>query len=412
MSVPVVADLDEAGLLARITPLLPSGRDVLVGPGDDCAVLAAPDGRYCVSADVLVEGRHFRTDWSSGFDVGARAAAQNLADIAAMGARPVALVACLVLPGATPVDWVVDLARGMALRCREAGAAIVGGDLSAGEGLVVAVTVHGDLRGRAPVLRSGARAGEALVLAGAPGRAAAGLALLEAGWGRPGTGWGSRSGGARRTDGGDCAGTGALAGTGVGDDPAASAETGAFGADPAASAGTAASAGADAVLALAEACAAAFRAPRPPLEAGPALAEIGASAMMDVSDSLVRDCGRIALASGVVIDIDDPDDDCAALAADRAQLEGVAALVPGARSAARGAEDGARPDPRGTARNWVLTGGEDHGVLATVPADAVRSLPKGARVIGRVRRAGGEGPGVLVGTRPWSGARGWDHFRA
>ena len=157
MSGPVVADLGEAGILARITPLLPSGRDVLVGPGDDCAVLAAPDGRYCVSTDVLVEGRHFRTDWSSGFDVGARAAAQNLADIAAMGARPVALVACLVLPGATPVDWVVDLARGMALRCREAGAAIVGGDLSAGEGLVVAVTVHGDLRGRAPVLRSGAR---------------------------------------------------------------------------------------------------------------------------------------------------------------------------------------------------------------------------------------------------------------
>ena len=368
MSGPVVADLDEAGLLARITPLLPSGRDVLVGPGDDCAVLAAPDGRYCVSTDVLVEGRHFRTDWSSGFDVGARAAAQNLADIAAMGARPVALVACLVLPGATPVDWVVDLARGMALRCREAGAAIVGGDLSAGEGLVVAVTVHGDLEGRAPVLRSGARAGEALVLAGAPGRAAAGLALLEAGWGRPGTGRGLLPDGARRPD----AGARALAG----------------------------------------ACAAAFRAPRPPLEAGPTLAEIGASAMMDVSDSLVRDCGRIALASGVVIDIDDPDDDSAALAADRAQLEGVAALVPGARSAARGAENSVRPDPRGTARNWVLTGGEDHGLLATVPADAARSLPEGARVIGRVRRAGGAGPGVLVGARPWSGARGWDHFRA
>lgn len=399
MSGPVVADLGEAGLLARITPLLPSGRDVLVGPGDDCAVLAAPDGRYCVSTDVLVEGRHFRTDWSSGFDVGARAAAQNLADIAAMGAQPVALVACLVLPGATPVDWVVDLARGMALRCREAGAAIVGGDLSAGEGLVVAVTVHGDLRGRAPVLRSGARAGEALVLAGTPGRSAAGLALLEAGWGRPGTRWGSRSGGGRQPDAEARAGAGAGLGTGVG-------------ADPAASAGTAASAETDAVLALAETCAAAFRAPRPPLEAGPALAEIGASAMMDVSDSLVRDCGRIALASGVVIDIDDPDDDCAALAVDRAQLEGVAALVSGARSAARGAEDGARPDPRGTARNWVLTGGEDHGVLATVPADAVRSLPKGARVIGRVRRAGGEGPGVLVGTRPWRGARGWDHFRA
>ena len=138
---------------------------------------------------------------------------------------------------------------------------------------------------------------------------------------------------------------------------------------------------------------------------------------MDVSDSLVRDCGRIALASGVVIDIDDPDDDCAALAADRAELEGVAALVPEARSAARGTgatggTGGIRPDPRETARNWVLTGGEDHGMLATVPADAARSLPEGARVIGRVRRVGEAGSGVLVGTRPWSGARGWDHFRA
>ena len=114
------------------------------------------------------------------------------------------------------MDWVVDLARGMALRCREAGAAIVGGDLSAGEGLVVAVTVHGDLRGRAPVLRSGARAGEALVLAGAPGRAAAGLALLEAGWGRPGTGWGSRSGGGCRPDAEARAGTGAVVGTDAG----------------------------------------------------------------------------------------------------------------------------------------------------------------------------------------------------
>ena len=386
MSGPVVADLGEAGILARITPLLPSGRDVLVGPGDDCAVLAAPDGRYCVSTDVLVEGRHFRTDWSSGFDVGARAAAQNLADIAAMGARPVALVACLVLPGATPVDWVVDLARGMALRCREAGAAVVGGDLSAGEGLVVAVTVHGDLEGRAPVLRSGARPGQALVLAGAPGRAAAGLALLEAGWGR------------RDDDEAGLAGAAAVP-------------------------ETAAVAGADAALALAEDCAAVFRAPRPPLKAGPALAGIGASAMMDVSDSLVRDCGRIALASGVVIDIDDPDDDCVALAADRAELEGVVALVLEARSAARGTDaargtgaaggtGGIRPDPRETARNWVLTGGEDHGMLATVPADAARSLPEGARVIGRVRRAGGAGPGVLVGTRPWSGAQGWDHFRA
>ena len=137
MSGPVVADLGEAGILARITPLLPSGRDVLVGPGDDCAVLAAPDGRYCVSTDVLVEGRHFRTGWMSAQQVGRRAAAQNLADVAAMGAVPVALVVGLVLPGDTPVSWVTDLARGQGRACAPLGVGVVGGDQSTGETSVV-----------------------------------------------------------------------------------------------------------------------------------------------------------------------------------------------------------------------------------------------------------------------------------
>ena len=94
-----MAELGEAGLLAVITPLLPASPVQVVGNGDDCAVLAAPDGRYVVSTDVLVEGHHFRTDWSGPEQVGRRAAAQNLADAAAMGARPVALVVSLVLPG-------------------------------------------------------------------------------------------------------------------------------------------------------------------------------------------------------------------------------------------------------------------------------------------------------------------------
>ena len=179
----LVRDLSEEQLLARVVPLLPTSDLAIIGPGDDCAVMSAPDGRYCVSTDVLVEGRHFRTDWSSGRDVGRRAAAQNLADAAAMGARPVALVVSLVLPGATPVPWVEDLARGLAEACRRVGAGVVGGDLSAGDHLVIAATVHGDLQGRAPVVRSGARVGDVVVLAGRPGRSAAGLALLKAGLG-------------------------------------------------------------------------------------------------------------------------------------------------------------------------------------------------------------------------------------
>ena len=146
-----VADLTEEELLAAFTPLLPGTRRALVGNGDDCAVLTAPDARYCVSTDVLVEGHHFSTDWSSAQEIGARAAAQNLADVAAMGARPVALVVGLVLPLSTSLTWIQDLARGMARACDRIGAGVVGGDLSAGEGLVIAVTVHGDRGGRSPI---------------------------------------------------------------------------------------------------------------------------------------------------------------------------------------------------------------------------------------------------------------------
>ena len=151
-----IADLTEEDLLAAFAPLLPPSRNELVGTGDDCAVLVAPDSRYCVSTDILVQGRHFSTDWSSAWEIGARAAAQNLADVAAMGARPVAIVVGLVLPATTTLAWVKDLTRGMAEICAQNGAGIVGGDLSAGENLVIAVTVHGDLEGRSPVLRSGA----------------------------------------------------------------------------------------------------------------------------------------------------------------------------------------------------------------------------------------------------------------
>ena len=102
---PTVADLGEDTLLERLFPLLPAGAGTLLGPGDDAAVVAARDGRVVVTTDVLVEGRHFRTAWSDGEDVGWRAAVQNLADVAAMGARPTALVVALVAPPTLPVAW-------------------------------------------------------------------------------------------------------------------------------------------------------------------------------------------------------------------------------------------------------------------------------------------------------------------
>lgn len=358
-----VGDLSEDELLGIITPLLPRTTQAPVGTGDDCAVLAFPDARTAVSTDVLVEGRHFRTDWSSGRDVGMRAAAQNLADAAAMGARPVALVVGLVMPATTPVTWVRDLALGLAQGCEPCGAGVVGGDLSGGDSLIVAVTVLGDLEGRSPVLRSGACPGDLVVHAGTLGRSAAGLALLSAG---------KRHTVERHRD-----------------------------------------------LPQARACLAAFRAPTPALSAGPALADAGATSMIDVSDGLLRDVERIARASGVVINLKDPgdlhgsavrDDPSSSglpdgLSAEMAFLEPVAALLTGHGPAARA-----------LARTWLLTGGEDHGILATIPTDAAGRLPAGVRVIGRVMDphapqacALGHRP-VLIGGEPVQEPNGWDHF--
>ena len=103
-----LADIGEAGLLLRIFPELPRGTRTILGPGDDAAIVSAEDGRIVVSTDVLVEGRHFRRDWSSGADVGWRAAMQNLADIAATGAAPSSLVAAPVAPSRVPVAGVLD----------------------------------------------------------------------------------------------------------------------------------------------------------------------------------------------------------------------------------------------------------------------------------------------------------------
>jgi thiamine-monophosphate kinase len=176
-----VSEAGEFGAIARVVARLSAGDSVLLGPGDDAAVVATPDGRVVASTDLLVEGRHFRRDWSSAYDVGRKAAAQNLADIAAMGARPVALLVGVGCPPDTAVEWLEEMADGLRDECALVGASVVGGDLSAADAVTVAVTALGDLRGREPVTRAGARVGDAVVVAGRLGFAAAGLDLLLAG---------------------------------------------------------------------------------------------------------------------------------------------------------------------------------------------------------------------------------------
>ncbi|QUR66873.1 thiamine-phosphate kinase [Mycobacterium spongiae] len=172
--------LEQLGEFAVIDRLVRGRRlpgAVVVGPGDDAAVVSAGDGRTLVSTDMLVQDRHFRLDWSTPHEVGRKAIAANAADIAAMGGRATAFVVGFGAPAGTPVDQVGALVDGMWEEAGQIGAGIVGGDVVRCPQWVVSVAVLGDLDGRAPVLRSGAKAGSVVAVAGELGRSAAGFAL-------------------------------------------------------------------------------------------------------------------------------------------------------------------------------------------------------------------------------------------
>ncbi|OFI39649.1 thiamine-phosphate kinase [Arthrobacter sp. SW1] len=327
-----VADLSEGGLLARIFPRLASGADVLLGPGDDAAVVAVPDGRVVMSIDTQTQDQDFRLQWNNGYrttgyDVGWKSVAQNLSDINAMGGTASSLVVSLTMPPQTPVSWVEDFADGLTAGIAGLGAAgcsVAGGDLGRGREIAVTVAVVGTLNGLAPVLRSGARAGDILALAGTLGRAAAGLALLES------------------------------------------------------------SVPLEALTPEQRELLDSQCRPTPPLAAGPLAAAAGATAMMDVSDGLMRDGGRLAQASGVLLDLDP-----VALKMQAQALEPAAALL------------GADP------MQWVLGGGEDHGLLAAFPPGV--QLPEAFTAIGSVRAVDGGECGVRIAGES-ADTVGWDHF--
>jgi thiamine-monophosphate kinase len=315
---PSSAALGEFGLIERIVRRLDAPPPP-AGPGDDAAVVRAPDGRLIATTDLLAEEVHFRRDWSSGYDIGRRAAAANIADIAAMGGVATALLVGIAIPDAIEVAWLDDLTDGLRDEAAVVGARIVGGDMiGSRDRVTLAITALGDLGGRRPVLRSGARPGDEVVLVGRTGWAAAGLALLRAGAGE---------------------------------------------AHPA--------------------LVTAFRRPVPPYIAGPALADVGATAMCDVSDGLLADVGHLAAASGVTID-----------------LESAALRQPDLDAAG---------DTLGERPAWELTGGEDHALVATVPGGTVlEGVLAGARRVGTV--ASGAGVTVDGAPPPVTLIPGHDHF--
>ncbi len=315
---PRLEDLSEGQILRAILARTAPGAHTLLGPGDDAAVIAAPSGSVVATTDTLVHGPDFRLAWSSGYDLGWKSAAVNLADVAAMGARPTALLVALAVPKHLRLSFVERLADGFREACEALapGCAVVGGDLTVSDVLTIAVTALGDLEGRAPVTRSGARAGDVVAIAGEVGQAAHGLGVL---FGR------------FRADGDPI--------------PVDTARL-----EPGETA----------------AIAAQLR-PAPPIGLGTMAAVAGATAMMDVSDGLALDAGRMADASGVTIAL---------------------------RSEALGAEP-----------LRALAGGEDHALLATFPRER---LAPGFRVIGEVRERGDDG--VLCDDAPVA-AGGWDPYR-
>ena len=316
---PTIGEVGEGRVLRTILARTPAAEYSVLGPGDDAAVVAAPSGSVVATTDTLVEGPDFRAAWSSGYDLGWKSAAVNLADVAAMGARPTALLVALAVPKDRRLSFVAALADGLRDACAALapGCAVVGGDLTVSATLMIAVTALGDLEGRRAVTRSGARIGDDVAIAGEMGVAAHGLSVLF-----------------RRFH---------PDGMAVPVDPAV------LGAGEA------------------EAVSAQLR-PTPPIGLGPIAALSGATAMMDVSDGLALDAGRMAEASGVTI------------ALDRSAL-------------------GVHPER-------ALAGGEDHALLATfLPG----TLPPGFRRIGSVVAAVPDAP-VLCDGQP-VGPLGWDPYR-
>jgi thiamine-monophosphate kinase len=179
-----LADVGEFALVAALASRFEQGSQVYVGPGDDAAVIRTPKGHVVVSTDLLVEGRHFKREWAPARDIGRKAAASNLSDINAMGGTAHSLTVGLGAPADLPARWVLDLAEGLAEEAALVGASIVGGDLTTANEVVIAVTVLGTCE-VAPVLRSGAHAGDVVAIAGRQGWAAAGLAVLARGFRSP-----------------------------------------------------------------------------------------------------------------------------------------------------------------------------------------------------------------------------------
>ena len=175
-----LAQIGEFGFLAQLLPKLWRGAGVIIGPGDDCALVETRNSRFLVTTDVLIEDVHFRRGWLTPRQIGRRGFCVTASDLAAMGGRPRFVFVSVAAPPSTTVADLRRLHEGIAAAARENGASIAGGNLSRGRALFVSLTMIGDSPPR-PLQRSGARPGDALYVTGDLGTAALGRQLLQGG---------------------------------------------------------------------------------------------------------------------------------------------------------------------------------------------------------------------------------------
>jgi thiamine-monophosphate kinase len=178
-------ELTEDELVKAVARLLSGGEPgVVVGLGDDAAVVEPGDGQLVLTTDLLAEGVHFERGSISARDLGAKAITVNVSDVAAMAASPRYALTAIAAPSDVDASWVVELVGGMRDACAEYALALVGGDTNRADLVVVSVAVVGEVAPGRAVLRSGARVGDRIVVTGSLGAAAGGLALSQAKTGR------------------------------------------------------------------------------------------------------------------------------------------------------------------------------------------------------------------------------------
>ena len=323
-----VAQIGEGALIAALGEIfvevqnLKNQKNLLFGIGDDGAVLAPSELATVATMDLAVEDVHFKTDWSTAHQIGSKIAVANIADIYAMGGDPHSLLVGISITGKEEVDWVLDLARGIAEEAKKVGAQVIGGDTVRGEKITIAITALGNTS--EPIYRSGAKVGDHLVISGLPGASAAGLALLKAD-----------------------------------------------------------------KRALFPEITKAHLQPSVDGKKAHALISAGATAMCDLSDGLLVDVTRISEASGIGMRINLDNLDLSSLSE-----VGIELAV----------------DPI----SWVLTSGEEHLFIATLPPSA--ALPEGALQIGEVIQGSGvEVVGEFADARTAIGSssislKKWQHF--